>query len=211
MGLLINTQIENDCQLGLWEIVEDYETLFQMTLLNDDDIRRLNTFKNINRKIESLSVRALLQQLTRPDARIVYHGRSRKPYLDDNSFNISVTHSHKYTAILLSKNKQVGIDIEYMSHNINRIAHKFINDSEVISSDPQERIKHLYIHWCAKEALYKICNKEDINFKENICIKPFEITSQGCITGYVDNNLRSEEYNIYYMLEKNYVLAYCVK
>ena len=211
MGLLINMKLEDGCQLGLWEIVEDYETLFQTTYLNDDDIHRLNTFKNIDRKIESLSVRALLQQLTRPDARIVYFGRSRKPYIDDSSYNISVTHSHKYTAIMLSKDKQVGIDVEYMTNKIDRIAHKFINEREVVSNDPQERLKHLYIHWCAKEALYKISNKEDINFKENLCIKPFEIATQGCITGIVNNHSRNEEYNIHYIFENNYILAYCAK
>ena len=211
MGLLINMKIENGCQLGLWEITEDYETLFQTTYLNDDDIRRLNTFKNINRKIESLSVRALLQKLTRPDARIVYNDNSRKPFLCDNSLNISVTHSNKCTAILLSKDKQVGIDIEYMTHNIERIAHKFINDKEVITTDPKERIKHLYIHWCAKEALYKICSNEDINFKEQLCIKPFEIASHGYFTGLINNGSQNEEYKMYYMIEKNYVLAYCAK
>jgi len=211
VGLLINQKFENGCQLGLWEIVEDYETLFQITYLNNDDIIRLNTFKNTSRKVESLSVRALLQQLTRPDARIVYYGQSRKPYLDDNSYNISVTHSNEYTAILLSKDRQVGIDIEYMSHNIDRIAQKFINKHEIISNDPQVRRKHLYVHWCAKEVLYKICNKEDINFKEDLRIKPFEIASHGYITGIINNQSRHEEYNIYYMFEKNYALAYCFK
>ena len=211
MGLIIKNIIENDSLLGLWEITEDYETLFKITYLNDDDIRRLNTFKNINRKIESLSVRALLQQMTRHDARIVYNDNSRKPHLDDNSYNISVTHSHKYTAILLNREKNVGIDVEYMSHNIERVAHKFINDKEIITNNPEIRRKHLYIHWCAKEALYKICNKEDINFFENLTIKPFECKDYGEITGIVHNDTRYEEYKMYYTIENNYVLAHCAK
>ena len=211
MGLLINQEIEDGCRLGLWEITEDYETLFRMTQLNDDDMRRLNTFKNIHRKIESLSVRALLQQMTQPDARIVYNKHSRKPYLEDGSYNISVSHSLKYTAILLGKNKLVGIDLEFMSHNINRLSHKFINAQEVITDNPLLRRTHLYIHWCAKEALYKICDKEDINFQENLIIKPFDIDVQGDIIGVVDNNSRHEEYRMHYQLENNYVLVYCTK
>ena len=212
MGLLSNKIIEEGSKIGLWEITEDYETLFQKTYLNDDDIIRLNTFKSLNRKIESLSVRALLQQMTRPDARIVYHQQTRKPYLDDNSYNISVTHSNKYTAILLSKEKQVGIDIEYMSHKIERVAHKFINEKEVITKDPLLRHTHLYIHWCAKEALYKICDKEDINFHKNLIIKPFELEKiQGNITGIVKNDSRHEEYLMYYIIYNNYVLVYCIK
>ena len=211
MGLLSNRIIENGSRIGLWEITEDYETLFQTTHLNDDDIRRLNTFKNLNRKIESLSVRALLQQMTRHNARIVYHKYSRKPYLDDNSYNISVSHSHKYTTILLNKDKQVGIDIEYMTHNIERVAHKFINKKEVITKNPKIRREHLYIHWCAKEALYKICDKEDLNFHENLTIKPFEVDIDGGITGIVNNGWRCEEYRMYYMIDNNYVMVYCTE
>ena len=211
MGLLINREIEDGCRIGLWEIAEDYETLFCTTYLNDEDIRRLNKFKNLNRKIESLSVRALLQQMTRPDARIVYHKHSHKPYLADGSYNISVSHSHKYTSVLLGKNKLVGVDLEYMSHKIERVAHKFINEREAITNHPSLRRQHLYIHWCAKEALFKICDKIDINFQENLTILPFEVELQGDIIGIVHNHSRNEEYRIHYQIENNYVWVYCIK
>ena len=211
MGLLINQEIEEGCRIGLWEINEDYETLFRTTCLNDEDIRRLNAFKNLNRKVESLSVRALLQQMTSPNARIVYRQKSRKPYLEDGSFNISLSHSQKRTSIILGENKHVGIDLEFMTHHIERVAHKFINEQEVISSDLTTRREHLYIHWCAKEALYKICDKIDINFQENLTIKPFDVNGQGNITGVVHNNFRNEEYEMHYEIENNYVLVYCIK
>ena len=211
MGLLINREIEEGCRIGLWEITEDFEKLFGMTYLNDDDIRRLNRFRNLNRKIESLSVRALLQQMTRHNARIVYNSQSHKPYLDDGSYNISVSHSNKYTSIILGKNKLVGVDLEYMSHDIERVAHKFINEREVITNDPIARREHLYVHWCAKEALYKICDKLNINFQESLTIKPFELESQGSITGVVQNSSRNEEYKMHYKFENNYVWVYCIK
>ena len=211
MGLLINREIEDGCRIGLWEITEDYETLFRITYLNDEDIRRLNKFKNLNRKIESLSVRALLQQMTGPDARIVYQKHSHKPYLYDDSSNISVSHSHAYTSVLLGKNKLVGVDLEFISHKIERVAHKFINEQEVITDDPLLRRQHLYIHWCAKEALFKICDKIDINFQENLIILPFEVELQGDIIGIVNNHSRNEEYRIHYQIENNYVWVYCIK
>ncbi|MDR2037229.1 MAG: 4'-phosphopantetheinyl transferase superfamily protein [Bacteroidales bacterium] len=210
MGLLINMEVEEGCRLGLWEVSEDYDTLFNSVYLNEDDIQRLNGFKNLSRKVESLSVRALLQLMTKPDARIVYND-SRKPYLADDSFNISISHSYCYTSILLGKDKTVGIDLEYMSHNIERVAHKFINDREVITLDPEKRKEHLYVHWCAKEALYKICDKEDINFQKNLTIKPFDIAKMGDIVGVVQNNLRNEEYRMHYFLENNYALVFCTK
>ena len=211
MELLVNQEIEEGCYLGLWEITEDFDTLIASTHLNHDDLLRLNTYRNINRKIESLSVRALLQKMTCPDARIVYCKQSRKPYLEDGSYNISVSHSNKYTSILLGKNKLVGIDLEYMSHNIDRVAHKFINDREQITNNLLLRRTQLYIHWCAKEALYKICDKVVINFQEDLIIKPFDVDVQGDIIGLICNNSRIEEYKMHYQIRNNYVLVYCTK
>jgi len=211
MGLIVNRELESGCRIGLWEITEDYDTLLQMTYLNDEDMRRMNTFKNLNRKLESLSVRALLQQMTRPDARIVYHKKSHKPYLDDGSYNISISHSHKYTSVLLGKNKLVGVDLEFMSHNIERVAHKFIGKSDVISGDPLLRHEHLYIHWCAKEVLYKISDKLDMNFLEDLSIKPFDVETEGYITGMIHDNSGNEEYRMHYRFLNNYVWVYCTK
>ena len=211
MGLIVNREIEDGCRIGLWDIVEDYQTLFLTTYLNHEDISRLNAFKNLNRKLEMLSVRALLQQMTHPDARIVYSGRSRKPYMEDGSYNISVSHSHKYTSVLLGKNKKVGVDLEFMTHNIEHLAHKFLNEQEEIANDPWIRREHLYIHWCAKEALYKICDREDLNFQEDLLIKPFEVHEQGDIIGVVLNDSRQEEYRLHYLIENNYALVYCIQ
>ena len=63
------------------------------------------------------------------------------------------------------------------------IAHKFINENDVITADEEQRKYHLYIHWCAKEALYKICDKQDINFRDNLTIEPFEPMERGVLTG----------------------------
>ena len=211
MGLVINREIEDGCRIGLWEITEDYETLFSMTYLNDEDLRRLHSFRSHNRKIEWLSVRALLQQMLRPDARIIYHQMTNKPFLDDGSYNISISHSHKQTTVILGKNKLVGVDLEFMSHRIERVAHKFINESDVITTDPHTRRKHLYIHWCAKETLFKICDKVDINFQEDLTIQPFEVDNKGYITGVVHNNSRHEEYKMCYLVDNNYVWVYSIK
>ncbi|MDR0714306.1 MAG: 4'-phosphopantetheinyl transferase superfamily protein [Bacteroidales bacterium] len=210
MGLLLHKTVDENCRLGIWKITEDYNKLFKSVFLSEADLVRLNGFKNLNRQIESLSVRVLLQRMTEPHARIIYN-ESRKPFLADHSYNISISHSHKFTSILLGKTKLVGIDLEYMSHNIERIAHKFINDRDVITFDKDRRKEHLYVHWCAKEALYKICDKVDINFQENLTIKPFEMAQEGDITGVVRNNLRNEEYRMHYMLANNYAMVYCTK
>lgn len=210
MGIISKKLVEEDCLMGLWEIREDFDTIFKLASIDKEEQRTLSGFKNTNRQIEWLSVRALLNDMTNKNSKIIYN-EEHKPYLLDNSFNISISHSNKLTSILLSKKKQVGIDLEFMSHRISRIAHKFINDGEYITSNKAFEQLHLYIHWCAKEALYKILDKKNINFKENLTIKPFEMDHAGMITGiHHDLNIYNE-FQMHYQLHENYVIVYCYK
>lgn len=211
MGLIVKDFVEDDCLLGTWEIKEDFNTLLKDLQLISEDKNRLNGFRSANRQLEWLSVRRLLLELTgNPEHRIVY-SRERKPFLADGSYQISISHSFKYTSILLSKSKKVGLDMEYMSHRISNIAHKFINEEEEITDDQNLRRYHLYIHWCAKEALYKICDKQDINFKQNLTIFPFEPKPEGIIEGEVSNIHGQETFKLHYHRKDDYVMAWCAK
>ncbi|MCD6598508.1 MAG: 4-phosphopantetheinyl transferase family protein [Bacteroidales bacterium] len=210
MGLITNKEIQDDCILGIWEINEDYDTLSSMVNLESKEIERLKGFLNYNRKLEFLSVRVLLQLMISKNARIIYNS-TKKPFLKDSSYHISISHSFKYTSILLSKGMNVGIDLEYMSHRISKIAHKFIHPDELITEDPDLIRYHLYVHWCAKETLYKICDKNMLNFKNNLIIKPFELQNQGEIKGIVHTGLKHEEFDMLYYKTNNYVLVLCCK
>jgi 4'-phosphopantetheinyl transferase len=210
MGLIIKRYVADDCLLGVWDIQEDFDTLFSKVSLNTEELDTLNSFLNYQRKLEWLSVRVLVNELAGKDCRIVYNAQ-RKPFLSDNSHNISISHSKNLTSILISKNKRVGLDLEFMSHQIDHVAQKFINDKEVITTDPELKRLHLYIHWCAKEALYKICDKQDINFKQNLTITPFNIKYEGNLKGLVHNSLENDYYNMSFFLIDGYVLVWCCK
>ncbi len=210
MSLVFIKETDKDCKLGLWKINESYEELVGRVDLDDHERERLESFKNPARKLEFLSVRALLQEMAEKNARIVYD-RTNKPYLRDNSYRISISHSGEYTSIFLSRTRHVGVDMEKMTHRISRIAHYFINPAEQITTDENKRRYHLYIHWCAKEALYKICDKNALNFKEHLIIRPFEPADEGVIQGYVNNELIKEEFTLHYVRMNDYVLVWCCK
>jgi hypothetical protein len=210
MGIVKNEQVAPDCLLGMWEIKEDFNTLYSKVRLSKEEINTLDSFKNYSRKVEWLSVRVLLNEMTQRSSKIVYN-EEHKPFLDDNSYNISISHSYRLTSVLLSKTKRVGIDLEYMTHRIKNIAHKFINEDEVISSDPSIESRHLYVHWCAKEALYKICDKNNINFKTNLTVRPFLLESRGLITGVHHDENIYDEYPMNYLIQDNYVIVHCCK
>ncbi len=209
MGVIVKKEV-NDCLLGIWEIKEDFDSLYSRLRLEPDEIATLNGFKNESRKIEWLSVRTLINEMTGKDSRIIYN-EFRKPFLKGNSFHISISHSHKLTSILMSKTKKVGIDLEFMSHKISSVSSKFINHQELITSVPELKRYHLYIHWCAKEAIYKICDKQDINLKENLTIFPFSPDREGKIMGRVLNIHGVEDFRIHYKNMDGYAIAWTCK
>ena len=112
---------------------------------------------------------------------------------------------------MLGRFKRVGIDLEYMSHRISRIADRFINKNEKITSSPELLRYHLYIHWCAKEALYKICDKKNINFIKNLSIEPFTPDNEGIIKGTVNNIYGIDIYELFYRRMGEYVMVWTCK
>lgn len=210
MGVILRRELPEGCRLGIWEITEDYDDLRSRLSLESEEVQKLENFKSLNRKLEWLSVRTLTNHLTGLNSRIIYN-ESRKPFLLDNYYNISISHSNKLTSILIGRHMRVGIDTEFMSHRISRIADRFIHRDEVITDDPNLVKYHLYIHWCAKEALYKICDKQYINFRENLRIDPFIPSDQGQITGTVDKIKGTETFQLSYMRMENYIIVWCYK
>jgi phosphopantetheinyl transferase len=196
--------------LGVWKIEEDLNTLLDLVDLDSDEKKRYKGFKSNSRRSEFLSVRALLAELLGKEAKIVYN-KNNKPFIKNGSHFISITHSHRLTALLLSTNEQVGIDLEYMSSNISAFAFKFMNKKEKITRDQNLQKYHLYIHWCAKEALYKICDKEGISIRNNVTIEPFEPKDSGELKGKVHTDKIKESFDLFYSRYDNYSIVWTKK
>lgn len=210
MGCITKHYLNEHTILGVWKIEEDINTLLDLVVLDPEDRKKYKVFKSTSRKLEFLSVRALLSELLGKEARIVYN-KNNKPFLKDGSRFISISHSHKLTSIICSTNERVGIDLEYMNSNIGAIAFKFLNKREKITKKSEDRRYHLYIHWCAKESLYKICDKEGISVRRNITIDPFEVKESGEIKGKVHTEKINESFDLFYSRYDNYAIVWTKK
>jgi len=210
MGCITKHYLNEYSILGVWKIEEDLNTLLELVILDPEEKKKYKSFRSTSRKLEFLSVRALLAEIIGNDASIVYN-KNNKPFLRDGSHFISISHSHRLTAILLSTNEKVGIDLEYMSSNISAFSFKYMNRKEKVTKDPELRKYHLYIHWCAKEALYKICDKEGISIRNNITIEPFDLHEAGEIKGKVHTDKINESFFLYYSRYDNYSIVWTKK
>ena len=63
--------------------------------------------------------------------------------------------------MMLSNDRDVGVDIEYQSDRVNKIVERFMRPDEDDSS-----LDRRLIDWCAKEAVYKLRSPEDLQYFE---------------------------------------------
>src|SRR5450759_465688 len=94
MGCITKHYLNEFSILGVWKIEEDLNTLLDLVLLDNDEKKKYKGFSSNSRKLEFLSVRALLSELIGREAKIVYN-KNNKPFLKDGSRFISISHSHK--------------------------------------------------------------------------------------------------------------------
>ena len=199
--------IEEDCLLGIWEITETCEQLLSMLSVEEQKqaSRYLSRVKSKQRRLEWLSIRVVLQILTN-DNKIIKHTSQGQPYLLDNSYQISISHSKDYAVVLLHKHKKVGVDIENYSNRVLKIENRFISDDEYI--DPDNRTLHLILHWCAKETLYKLMDSTNIIFKEHLYIYPFKVQDRGLIKACESLSSKNAVFDIYYEVNDNFVITW---
>jgi 4'-phosphopantetheinyl transferase len=165
-------------QILVWEITESYQELFDAVVLNESNANRLNGMKSEMHQRAFLSVRKLFQEVGYTDFDL-YYDEFGKPHLHDGK-HISITHSHQFSAIILS-DAVVGIDIELQREKIIRIADKFVSEIELSrlrKLDNQNYIKKLTVIWGIKEAIFKIRNEKGISFKEHIFETEFNLADQ---------------------------------
>jgi 4'-phosphopantetheinyl transferase len=174
MPLYKTITVNPKTQILVWEITESFQDLFEAVVLNESNAIRLNGMKSEMHQRAFLSVRKLFQEAGYTDFDL-YYDEFGKPHLHDGKY-ISITHSHQFSAIILSDDV-VGIDIELQREKIIRIADKFA-DTEFSFLKPEEKteyIRKLTVIWGAKEAIFKIRNEKGISFRDHIKVNTFEM------------------------------------
>jgi len=73
MGCITKHYLNGSSILGVWKIEEDINTLLDMIVLDADDKKKYKGFTSTSRRLEFLSVRALLAELLGKEAKIVYN------------------------------------------------------------------------------------------------------------------------------------------
>jgi len=174
MPLYKTIHLNKNTTVALWKVAESEAFLAEGIILSEHCQARFNSMKSEMHRRAFLSVRHLLALYNYKDKDLIYDAVG-KPFLKDGT-HISITHSHNFTGIILSKTLEVGIDIEKQRTKILAIAHKFTTLYLLEkNSDETVLIKKLTIVWGIKEALYKIYGKKGISFYNHIVVADFSL------------------------------------
>lgn len=100
------------------------------------------------RAAEREGVKKLLRAMLGYAPKLVYDDAG-KPSIE--GYHLSISHTRGRVVVALSATRYVGVDIEYQSDRVDRVASRFLRDDEVYQST-DERLRV----WCVKEAVYKL-------------------------------------------------------
>lgn len=208
MPLYKTIHINNDAKVLIWKIEESFETLSKGIELTKNSAKRVNGMKSDLHQRGFLSIRHLLKEIGYNDSDLFYDEYG-KPHLKDGT-HISITHSFTFSALIISKENKVGIDIEKRRDKIVKIAHKFTPIEEYKSiANHDALVSKLTIVWGAKESLYKIYGKKKLLFLEHIYIEDFSFDTNST-TGKILYEGVSSEYDIYFEEIEDFTCVYAL-
>ncbi len=209
MAIAYKKQIDDDTEFALWKIEEKADDLYSQLQLNAHEKAYVEQLSHGKRHLHWLGTRVLLRKMLNTeeyiDSRVDEHG---KPYLVDIPYHISLSHSFDYAAVMISKTRPVGIDIEQVKDKVERIAHKFMRPQEMAFIKDQHKIQQLYVCWCAKEAVYKCYGQKEVSFADNISLEPFNFADKGIVSAHLNKGAINLDYKVDYMQYEDYMIGY---
>jgi phosphopantetheine--protein transferase-like protein len=209
MGIAFRKQVDDDTVFALWRIEEEADMLYKQLQLNEEEKAFAESLSKGKRYLHWLSVRVLLRMMLATDeyidCKIDQHG---KPYLVNLPYHISFSHSFDYAAVMISKTRPVGIDIEQVNQKVERIAHKFLRKEERTFLSKTHQIQQLYVCWCAKEAVYKCYGQKEVSFANNMTIEPFVLAEAGEVWVTLDKGATNITYLTKYLHYEDYMIGY---
>jgi phosphopantetheinyl transferase len=190
MPLHIHTVLDGgQTTLLVWQILEP-EGWFR------DRLPEMNVPGHPKRRLQHLAGRFLLSQAAPSfpfhDIRIMEHGR---PFLEHGGMDFSISHSGDLAAVILSRNRQVGVDVEMISPRVLKVAPRFLGvkeqewinelsdnkDITAHSSSEFDMMSICTLLWSAKESSYKWLRIPGLDFAADLDMEPFRPEASGHI------------------------------
>ncbi len=180
MPIYYQQNINDFTQLAVWKI-DETEPFFNQKVTVQQQVT------HPHKRLQHLAGRFLLPYLY-PDfpSELIQIADTRKPYLPNEAYHFSISHCGDYAAAIVSSTQRVGVDVEMVTHRVNKIRHKFLHVSElenwnIESLEEQDKFRTLTLLWSAKEAMFKWWGRGDIDFSDCMQVEAVELHATGVL------------------------------
>ncbi|MBO8479750.1 MAG: 4'-phosphopantetheinyl transferase superfamily protein [Bacteroidetes bacterium] len=210
MALYLIKDLDDDyhSKLGVWQITESEQELRALSSVPSDELEEISYIKSESLRKQKLAVRTLLDRLFEEKVYLNHHDNG-KPYIENSSINISITHTDKYVAVIVNDSEEVGIDCESLDRDFSAVEKKALSEDEIEDLDEDQRNEQLAIYWCAKEAVYKKMSQYNVDFAEQIEIENFRMRGEGELEAtFIQKDGFEEEIHLQYMTFDRHVLVW---
>ena len=210
MALYLIKDLDDDyhSKLGVWQITESEQELRALSSVPSDELEEISYIKSESLRKQKLAVRTLLDRLFEEKVYLNHHDNG-KPYIENSSINISITHTDKYVAVIVNDSEEVGIDCESLERDFSAVEKKALSEDEIEDLDEDQRNEQLAIYWCAKEAVYKKMSQYNVDFAEQIEIENFRMRGEGELEAtFIQKDGFEEEIHLQYMTFDRHVLVW---
>ncbi len=196
--------------VGIWKMEESIDEMWSLLQRKEWYKPEFGRLKTEQRQKEWLATRLLLKEMLGHEA-IVHHHPGGAPFLSEaENKQISISHTKDFVAIMLSSDitQAAGIDIEYRSGRVRKVRSRFLNAEEEQFIDPTHETEHLLVCWCAKETLYKIINRQEVDFCRHLHIRPFSYAGQGDLAIFETCSESARHVVLQYRVEEDFVITW---
>ena len=139
------------------------------TLITASDVASASRFQNDSRRREHLAWRRVVRsELGR--GVVIDYNEVGAPVVDTPNTHISVAHCAQSVAVAIA-NEPIGVDIEALDRNYERVKSRFMSPAEEALSEMEEWPA---VVWTAKEAIYKLYGQREVDLTEDIRIMAFD-------------------------------------
>jgi 4'-phosphopantetheinyl transferase EntD len=176
MPIFFQQDIDNSTRLGIWKIEEE-EGFFLEKVVPQRHV------SHPHKNLQHLAGRYLLRYLF-PSFPIglIRIADTRKPFLEDEAYHFSLSHSGDYAAAIVSTTSRVGVDVEQASAKVAMLRPKFSSEPEWlrlsesrVAGSPDWQLPALI--WSAKEAAFKWYGLGGVDFRNHMVMQ--SITASG--------------------------------
>ncbi|MDR1555668.1 MAG: 4'-phosphopantetheinyl transferase superfamily protein [Tannerellaceae bacterium] len=192
---------------GVWKIEESPDELLSRLDRRDDYLPSLARMQTDKRKQEWLAARVLLKELLGEELPVAYRPDGA-PYLPESPLHISISHTRAYAAVAVNEAAPTGVDIEYLSDRILKVRSRFMNPEEEEMIDPAQEAEHLLLCWCAKETLFKLIGRRDVDFQRHLHLLPFPCGESGSLIARETRTPQAATYRLHYLRNRYFAMMW---